>query len=286
MNQKVTTLVMILPTLLIILTLSIYPTIIAFYTSFTNLILTSPTEQRIIGIENYINIFTKDTEFLNSLIRTFIFVTSSVLISGIFGVVLAVLVYNATIGKNLFKTLFIIPMVVPAIIVGVSFKFMLNYDIGVINYFLEILRIGRQPFLGNPSLAFLSIILTDIWQGSSFVFLITLAGLESLPISVIEAAMLDGASAWRLYKNIHFSLIRKYLIIAIIFRIIDTFKVYDTVFIMTAGGPGTATQLLNIYLTKQAFEYFRMGYASALAIFVLFFVILLTNILLKLFRLM
>jgi len=156
-------------------------------------------------------------------------------------------------------------MVVAPSIAGLLFKFILNYDFGFVNQLLAIFRIPKVDFLGTSTVAFMSVIAIDLWQWTPFAVLVLLAGLESLPREQFEAARIDGASAPRMLWHITLPLMRRYIVIVGVFRFVQCIRLFDTVKLLTDGGPGTGTEVLNVYITKVGFAWFDMGYASALA---------------------
>lgn len=279
MKAKNVGIIMLIPTLAIMLFFIVYPTALAIYYSFTDYNVVKGSIN-FIGASNFFKLLS-DYKLINSITRTLMFMALAVSLSMAIGIVMAVLVYKCMLGKKIFATLFILPLAIPYVIIGLAFKFMLSYDIGVINYFLEVVGIGRVPFFGKPDLALFATALVDSWPGSAFVFLVTLAGFESIPRRIVEAALIDGASSFRLYMHVLFPMIKRFLVIALLFRFLDSFKAFDHIYMMTAGGPGEATQYISIYITKTSFDYFNLGYACALAIVILLALSLLAQALIK-----
>ncbi|MEM4476236.1 MAG: sugar ABC transporter permease [Desulfurococcaceae archaeon] len=271
--------IMLIPALAIMLLFIVYPTALAIYYSFTDYNVVKGSIN-FIGASNFVKLLS-DYKLINSITRTLMFMALAVSLSMVTGIVMAVLIYECMLGRKIFATLFILPLAIPYVIIGLAFKFMLSYDIGVINYFLEVIGIGRVPFFGKPDLALLATALVDSWPGSAFVFLVTLAGFESIPRRIVEAALIDGASSFRLYMHVLFPMIKRFLVIALLFRLLDSFKAFDHIYMMTAGGPGEATQYISIYITKTSFDYFNLGYACALAIVILLALSLLAQALIK-----
>lgn len=271
--------IMLIPALAIMLLFIVYPTALAIYYSFTDYNVVKGSIN-FIGASNFVKLLS-DYKLINSITRTLMFMALAVSLSMVTGIVMAVLIYECMLGRKIFATLFILPLAIPYVIIGLAFKFMLSYDIGVINYFLEVIGIGRVPFFGKPDLALFATALVDSWPGSAFVFLVTLAGFESIPRRIVEAALIDGASSFRLYMHVLFPMIKRFLVIALLFRLLDSFKAFDHIYMMTAGGPGEATQYISIYITKTSFDYFNLGYACALAIVILLALSLLAQALIK-----
>jgi len=280
-SEKKIGILMLIPSIILIVFYVSYPTVMTFYYSLTNYNVVKRVAD-FIGLTNYISLIT-DSKLSNSLLRTIIFVSITVLLSMSIGIFMAVLTYECQTGKKIFTTLFSVPLAIPFVIIGVVFKFMLSYDMGIVNQILESMGIGRIPFYSSGDLALLATVIVDSWWGSSFTFLVVYSGFESISHSLIEAAYIDGASTFELYKSILLPLSKRHVIVALLFRIIDAFRAFDHVYMMTAGGPGEATQYLSIYVSKVAFDYFNLGYACALAVVLLFALSILAQILFKTF---
>lgn len=253
------------PVLIVLVLLALYPSIQMIYTSFTDYNLTRPWEgQRFNFGRSYINLL-HDSRFWSAVGRTILFATISVSLSVVGGFGIASLLNRLTWGRIFCRMIFLVPMVIAPSIAGLIFKFILNYDFGIINQLLAKIGLVRIDFLGTPLAAFLSIIIVDLWQWTPFAVLVLLAGLESLPREQYEAARIDGASGLRILWHITLPLMRKFILITVVFRFIQCIRLFDTVKLMTDGGPGTSTELLNVYITKVGFSWFDLGYASALA---------------------
>ncbi|MBC7109109.1 MAG: sugar ABC transporter permease [Methanomassiliicoccales archaeon] len=251
------------PVLLLLALFALYPTIHMIYTSFTDLHLTRPHEQRFNFGRNYINLL-HDGRFWLAVVRTLLFIAIAVPLSIVVGFLIAYLFNTLTWGRRVCRIIFLAPMVTAPSIAGLVFKFIFNYDFGMINQILVEVGLPRIDFLGSPTNAFLSVIIVDLWQWTPFATLVLLAGLESLPHEHFEAALIDGASTIQVLWHITLPMMKKYIFITTIFRFIQCIRIYDIIKLMTDGGPGTATELLNVYITKVGFSWFDLGYASAL----------------------
>jgi multiple sugar transport system permease protein len=190
---------------------------------------------------------------------------------------LAILFSREVRGMNVARALLIVPMMVTPVVVGVIWRMALNPDYGIINYLLSLLHVSGPDWLSSPSLAMVSIVLTDVWLSTPFVTIIIIAGISSLPRDPFEAAKVDGANAFQSFFYITLPLLKPVIWVAVMFRLIDSFKRFDSIFIMTGGGPGIATETLNLYAYNTAFFYMDTGYASALASF-LFIIIAVVSI--------
>jgi multiple sugar transport system permease protein len=218
---------------------------------------------RAIGLDNYLQLWT-DNQFLNSLWVTVRFVGLSVAIETVLGLALALFCLREFRGIRLLRTVLIVPMVITPVVVAIVFRLIYASDAGMLTAFSEAL--GGQPIeiLGHPGRAFLGLVALDVWEWTPLMFLILLAGLQTLPVEPFEAARVDGAGPWRTFVDHTLPMLRPVLAIAIVLRTIDAFGTFDQVFVLTHGGPGEATKLLSIYGYDTAFKFQQTGYAAAL----------------------
>lgn len=265
--------VLLLPAILILLFTSLVPLLFAFGVSFTDWNLASKPEPSFSGIGNYVNAF-KDFNFRNSILITLIFVFVTVFFEALIGMILALLYSREGKRFRLARTLLIIPMVSTPVVIGILWRIMLNTDYGVVNYFLSLVGISKIHWLGDPFWAFISIMIVDVWQWTPFMIIVFVAALLSVPKDVVNASKIDGATAWQILWKIRLPIIKPIIFIGILLRFIDAFKVVDTVFVMTYGGPGDATRVLSMFIYQEALKYFKVGYGSAISI--IFILIMLT----------
>jgi multiple sugar transport system permease protein len=218
---------------------------------------------RTVWLDNYIQLWS-DPQFINSLWVTVRFVGLSVAIETVLGLALALFCLREFRGIRLLRTVLIIPMVITPVVVAIVFRLIYASDAGMLTAFSEAL--GGQPIeiLGHPSRAFLGLVALDVWEWTPLMFLILLAGLQSLPVEPLEAARVDGAGAWRTFVDHILPMLRPVLAVAIVLRTIDAFGTFDQVFVLTRGGPGEATRLLSIFGYDTAFKFQATGYAAAL----------------------
>ena len=198
--------------------------------------------------------------------NTLIFVIAVVIIETILSLLISILVSRSKHLVGLYRTVLLIPLLIPPIAIGTMWRLMYDYNYGFINQVLDLIGIAGLTWTANPKLALPSIILVDLWHWTSFMFLIILAGLESLPLELNEAARVDGASEGQIFRFITLPLLRPTLITAVMLRTIFAFKVFDEIFLLTGGGPGTATEVVSLYIYKVFSGQFRLGYASFLAL--------------------
>jgi multiple sugar transport system permease protein len=176
----------------------------------------------------------------------------------------------------------LLPMVSTPVAVALIWVVMFNPSLGILNYFLTCIGLKPLLWLGHPSTALSSLILMDTWKWTPFMVLILHSGLQSLPITPFEAARIDGASRWQTFRYVTLPLLRPSIAVSLIFRTMDSLKTFDTIYVMTEGGPNNATEILNIYTFQTGFKYFHIGYASALAVILVLFVFAVNLLLIKL----
>jgi len=178
----------------------------------------------------------------------------------------------------------LIPMLMPPITVGTIWRLLLHPELGIINYFLGLMGLPQPAWLGDPRLAMITIIIVDIWHETSFILLILLAGLTSLPDELYEAAMIDGANSSQQFRFITVPLMMPTILVAVLIRMIAALKTYDLVYILTRGGPGIATETISYYIYRVAFVFLDMGKSSAMSFLLLVVIILLTLVLMRIMR--
>jgi multiple sugar transport system permease protein len=262
-----------LPAILVLVIITLFPFIYAVVISFTGYEIARPQRgSHFVGLDNYIYTLT-GIRFWNSMKVTFIMVFSASIVELLLGFALAYLLRDYFLGRKIVVSLFIIPMVIPPIVAGLTWRFMYDEAIGVINYLISLLGLAPQPWLGSPSLALPAIIVTDIWQWTPFIMLIVLAGLHALPEEPFEAARVDGASNWQIVRFITLPMLRNVILVGFLIRVIELFRTFDTIYIMTEGGPGTATETMSIQSYLLGFRFFATSRASAFALIMLAIVI-------------
>ena len=210
--------------------------------------------------------FADDWLFRTALRNTVVFVVAAVSIEMVLGFFLALVASQVTRGSGIYRTILVIPILVPAVAIGSMWKLMYNYDFGIINTLFRAVGLPGQTWLAELNMALPAVILVDMWHWIPFVFLIVLAGLESLPVEVLEAAGVDGANAWQRLWNVILPLVWPTLSVALMFRTIGSFKVFDEIFLLTSGGPGTATEVVSLYIYQVFFSENRMGYGALISL--------------------
>lgn len=245
------------------------PMLASIYLSLTNYKMIQPPQW--IGLANYERMFT-DTFVATSLRVTTIFTAISVPLSIILALAVAVLLNQKIVASGIFRTIFYLPSLISGVAVAIVFAWIFNYRFGILNYLLSLVGINGPNWLGHPRYALWAFIIMSLW-GIGGNVIIYLAGLQGVPVSLHEAAKIDGANAWYRFWNITLPLITPVLLFTLIMGVIGTFQTFTSSYIMTGGGPANATLFYLLYLYRNAFNWFEMGYASALA-WLLFIIIL------------
>jgi multiple sugar transport system permease protein len=217
------------------------------------------------GLQN-LQTFTQDWIFQTALRNTLVFVVAAVITEMTLGLALALLASQIPQAKGVYRTIMVLPILVPAVAIGSMWRLMYNYDFGIFNMALVALGLTPQAWLGDPKLAMPAVIVVDMWHWVPFVFLILLAGLESMPVEVLEAASVDGANGWQRLWRVILPMTWPTFSVALMFRTIFAFKVFDEIFLLTSGGPGTATEVVSLYIYKLFFGENRLGYGALLSV--------------------
>lgn len=254
----------------------LYPMLRSIWLSFHEWSIGTPPEAaRYVGIENY-RWLLQDDSFWTSVGVTLVFAAAVVAIEVVLGVALALVLDREMRGMSIFRTIFILPMMVAPIVVGLIWRFMYNEQFGTFTGLLKVLNLPVVPWLSSPDMALLSVIIADVWQWTPFIFILSLAALQGMPVSAIEAARIDGASQWQTVWHIKLPLMMPVITVAALLRLIDAFKVLEVIYILTEGGPGLSTEILSLHIYKTAFVSQHLGRASALSNLLLTLVLLLS----------
>jgi multiple sugar transport system permease protein len=203
-------------------------------------------------------------------VNTLVFAFVAVALEMALGLAFALLVSRIHRGRVFYRTIFLLPVLIPGIVIGAIWKLMYNPDFGVINQLLGVVGLNGHDWLGDGKLALLSVIVVDVWHWTPFVFLLLLAAIESLPLDVHEAATIDGAGPWQEFRHVTFPMLLPAFAVTLAFRLIVSFKVFDEVYLLTGGGPGTATEVVSFTIYRRFFTEDRMGYGSAISVTLLF----------------
>lgn len=225
-----------------------------------------------VGSSHFVRLF-QDEFFWSAMSVTFRFLVVVILVEFFLGLFLALLLNRRIRGRRLIRALFLLPMMLTPVVVGLIWRFILNDEVGILNYFFSIIHLPAQAWLGDVNTALQAIMLVDVWQWTPFMILVLLAGLQSLPGEPFEAAKVDGASAWQTFRFITIPLLKPIILIALLFRTIDAYRIFDKIYVMTYGGPKTSTEPLSLYVYRNGFRHYDMGYTAALSLVMLIIII-------------
>jgi multiple sugar transport system permease protein len=269
-------LALLVPVILVLLFFIAAPIGHSFFLSFHRIIIGLPQlKTPFVGLENYQELL-NDPVAWHSFWITVIFVGTTTFFELLIGILLALLIHHRFPGRGALRACVLIPWAIPTVVSAQMWRFLFNDAYGVVNYAVFGTEITNYiPWLALPPTALLSIILADIWKTSSFAALLILAGLQVIPEELYQAARVDGAVAWRRFWHITWPLIRPALLVALLFRTIDAFRVFDLAFVMTQGGPADATNVLQLYGYKKMFVEGWMGYGSAISVCIFIIVLVL-----------
>jgi len=268
-----------LPGLVFLFTIDLIPLLYSAWISFYNWWLLRPRDVRFVGLANYARL-ASDAEFTRAVVVTTLFTSGAVLVEFLAGLGLALLFAQPFRFLRPLRVLLLLPLFVVPVVGATMWRVIFHPEIGVLNYYLSVLGLGRPPWLSDPTLALVSITIVDAWRTIPFMFLVMYAGIETLPGELYEAASVDGASAWHRFRYITVPLLTYIMLLAVLIRAMDVFREFDIIFVLTGGGPGTATQTIQI-LNYRAFGLGHMGEANAIGMVTLVLVTLMCWILLR-----
>ncbi|MBN8890037.1 MAG: ABC transporter permease [Rhodospirillales bacterium 70-18] len=260
----------VVPAGLVVFAVIVFPWFFTLYMSAHEFKIGSPLIY--VGFDNYARLFT-DERFLWSVVRTLYFTLLAVVFPVVLGVAAAVVFHRRFPLRGLARTIFILPMMATPVAVALVWTMMFHPQLGVLNYLLTSAGLPPSQWSYDPVTVIPTLVMVETWQWTPLVMLIVLGGLASLPTDPYEAARLDGASGWAMFRHITLPLVWPHIIVALVIRTIDALKAFDLIFVISNGGPGTSSETMNIFLYLQAFSFYNMGYASAVT--VVFFVIIL-----------
>jgi multiple sugar transport system permease protein len=224
-----------------------------------------------VGFDNY-SALASDTLFKAGILNTIILVVVATSAQVFIGLMLALACSRLGRRSRAYRTLFLLPILIPGIIIGAIWRLMYNYQFGVVNQILDLVGLGPVDWLGSSSLALMSVIIVDIWHWTPFSFLLLLAAVEALPKDVSEAAQIDGATKWQEFRRVSLPLLWPAIFTTFVFRAIIAFKVFDEVYLLTGGGPGTATEVISFTIYQRFFVQDNPGYGSAMSVTVIFII--------------
>lgn len=268
------------PTLLLLFGLFIFPLLYVVGLSFTDYSATGNADVNVVGFDNYARLLTSDQVRARA-VTTGLFVVGAVGLQTVLGFGLAYLIHRQRRGGGMLTVIFLIPMMLSPVIVGAFWRLMLDSSFGVVNGTLRMIGVDGPLWLSQQGVALISLILVDSWQWTPFIMVIALAGLNAVPAYLYEAADIDRASDWFKFRSVTLPIVWPILLIAVLFRIIDAFRLFDIVLIVTGGGPGGTTETLSFHIYKLAIRNFDTGIASAYGVLMLIVVNVLAIIFIK-----
>jgi multiple sugar transport system permease protein len=251
-----------LPAAVFIFAMMVFPVLYTFWVSLTDWSLASGGEAHFIGLKNY-DILLRDPRFYNALKLTVYFTVLAVGVETVLGVAIALLLNREFRGKDTLKTIMLLPMVATPVAIGLAWTLFYEPTVGMANYTLRMLGLPASKWLADQATVIPSLALVDIWEWTPMIALIVLAGLASLPSEPFEAARVDGATPLQVFRHVTLPLLAPTIMVAVVLRSIDAFKTFDIIYTMTGGGPGFASETMNIFAYTLGFQYFRFGAASS-----------------------
>ena len=272
---------LIAPTFLFVLTLTVLPLGYSVVTSLREFPLGQPPV--FLGLRNYEHLL-EDENFRGSVGTTLTFTVAATAVEFVLGLGLALLLKEEFPLQGIIRSSLIIPMVIAPVVVGIIWRLLYGADVGLFSYGVQALTGKSLSVLSSTRLALPALILVDIWEWTPFMFLILLAGIQSLPQEPFEAARVDGASTWNIFLHLTVPMLKPVIAVALLIRALDAFTVFDQVFVLTQGGPGTATEVATLMIYKTAFRFSQFGYGAAMAIALLVLVMFFSAALTRVFR--
>jgi multiple sugar transport system permease protein len=264
-GEKIASVLFLAPAVLFLLFTSVYPLLYSLWLSFHQWNMTIPRSHPVwFGYKNYENLWHSDN-FRNSLQVTLVFVVFSVAIEFVLGMGLALLATSSVKGMGVIRTVMLFPLMIAPVVSGVLWRTLFHSTYGVINYAIGAVGIGQQEWLGSTSQALPAVITVEIWQSLPVVAFVLAAGIQSLPVDLYKAAQVDGASQWQMFRRITLPLLKPVILVLLLLRVMDAFKVFDIVFTMTYGGPGSTTELVSMLIYKTGMKFFQIGQATAMS---------------------
>lgn len=259
-------LVFTLPAVVVVFVLMVFPVFYTVYMSLHSWFASSLTSPEFIGLQNFKRAFTQDERFRNAIWLTVYFTILATTLQLVLGIALALLLNRPFRGKGFFRSIFLMPMVATPVAIALVWMMMYNPTLGVMNYLVGLVGLGPYKWVSDVRFVIPALAVVDTWEWTPLITLITLAGLATLPLEPYESALIDGATPAQMFWRITLPLLRPTIVVALLFRSIDCLKTFDIIYVMTAGGPGFASETLNVYTFQVGLFYFHIGYACSLLV--------------------
>ncbi len=269
-----------MPAVIFVVVMMLFPVLYTFFLSFTNWNLTSGMPPSFVMLRSYQRIL-REPRFLAALGRTFSFTALTVSVETVVGMIIALILNREFRGKGFAKLIMLLPLVSTPVAIGIAWNLFYDPTIGLANFVLTQLGLPKLAWTGSSSTVIPSLALVDIWQWTPMIALIMLSGLASLSSEPYESARVDGANEWQIFWKITLPMVTPTLLTALILRTIDALKTFDIIYAMTGGGPGYSSETLNIMAFKYSFEYFRMGEASVILVFLFLLVFIMSLLIVR-----
>ena len=264
------------PAVLVMAAACLYPVLSAFQLSLFDWSMGTPwSSAKFVGLDGFVSAF-GNPRVWSSLWTTLLFAAVCVSAEMVLGIALALALEHPVRGMAVFRTLFILPMMIAPIAVGLAWRYMFDAQFGLINALLVLVGIPAQTWLADPTLAFVAIVIADVWQWTPFVFIMMIAALAGVDGSVIEASRIDGANWWQMTFRVKLPMVMHVIAITLMMRLIDAFRVLEVIYVLTFGGPGDSTEILALHIYKTAFVGQQLGVAAAISVLLLVVVALLS----------
>jgi multiple sugar transport system permease protein len=272
------------PAVLVLLAVTVYPLVYSLRESFYRIELTFSPVPHWVGLQNYVDAFTHDPRFWPALGRSLYLVGLGVLIELVLGFGLALVLNRLERTRTLVTALLLVPVMIAPVAVAIEGVVVFNNSWGPLNFLLAKIGLNGPVWLGDRAVALKTILLADVWQWTPFVAIIIAAGLRTLPSDTYEAAAVDGAGRWQLFRTLTLPLLQPLIIVTVLIRAMDIFKTFDTIYVMTGGGPGSATETASFYTYLQGLQFFSFGYAAAISYIQLIVITIVATILVRRMR--
>ena len=284
LQKREASILFLVPAMVTLLGITVFPLLYELRLAFSSWELTISTEPEFVGFQNFIDIVLNDKRFWSSMRVTAILMVGGVAIQLALGTGLAMLLNRLQAWRTPFVSLLLIPVMIAPVVAGFQFRMIYHDQFGPLNYMFELLTFGKWrgfAWVADPNVALTAVMITDIWQWTPFLMLIVLAGLQSISPEFYEAARVDGATSWSTFRHITVPLLLPFVVIGILIRAMDCFKLFDIIYLVTGGGPGNVTETVSFYTYLQGFKFFSLGYTAALAFVQLIAIIVIAQVFLK-----
>jgi multiple sugar transport system permease protein len=264
-QERLISILFLAPSVIFLLLTSVYPLLNSLRLSFYSWNMMIPFSTPVwTGINNYTNLLA-DKAFISSVKITFIYVSVAITLEFFLGMALALLATSGTKAMGVIRTVLLFPLMMTPVVAGILWRSLFHSTYGVINHLISLVGIPNQTWLGSPVQALPAVITVEIWQQLPVVTFVLAAGIQSIPMDMYKAALVDGASRWQIFRMVTLPLLRPVIIVILMLRIMDAFKVFDIVFMLTYGGPGQRTEVLSLLIYKTGLKFFQIGQASAMS---------------------